>query len=258
MSAAPLLRADGLALRAGERMLLRDLDIAIRPGELWCLLGPNGSGKTTLLHALAGLAEPAAGRVELAGRAIAAWTGAEAALRRGFLPQHPGYGFSVCALDVALLGRYPHRGGRQWENAEDLRIARDALARVDLAAAAERDVATLSGGERQRAALAALFAQDPPLYLLDEPLAHLDLRHQLTIMELLAANAQGQRHGVLLSLHDATLAARYATHALVLAHDAAPRAGAAAEVLTESVLSEAFGHRVRRISADGAVAFIPE
>jgi iron complex transport system ATP-binding protein len=258
MSAEALLGVEGLALRVGERSLVQGLDFAVCAGEFWCVLGQNGAGKTTLLHALAGLAAPSAGRIELAGRPLESWTPREAALRRGFLPQHSAYGFSMRALDVALLGRYPHLGRRRWEDEQDLRLARGALARVDLAEVAERDVATLSGGERQRTAIAALLAQDPPLYLLDEPLAHLDLRHQLQIMALLGELARAARRGVMLSLHDPSLAARFATHALLLFGNGRSLCGRAEEVLNEGALSEAYGHRVRRLAAGGATAFVPE
>ena len=258
MSVETLLAVEGLALRGGARVLVDGLDFAVRAGELWCVLGQNGAGKTTLLHALAGLAAPAAGRIELAGRPLESWSPREAALRRGFLPQHSAYGFSMRALDVALLGRYPHLGRRRWEDDEDVRLARGALARVDLAEVAERDVATLSGGERQRTAIAALLTQDPPLYMLDEPLAHLDLRHQLQVMSLLTELARAQRRGVMLSLHDPSLAARFATHALLLFGNGGSLCGGAEEVLNEGALSEAYGHRVRRIASGGAAAFVPE
>ncbi len=257
MNAGALLNAEDLALRIGARSLVQALSFTIGAGEFWCVLGQNGAGKTTLLHALAGLVAPAAGRIELAHRPLASWSLRDAALKRGFLPQHSAYGFSMRALDVALLGRYPHLGCRRWEDEEDLRLARAALARVDLAEVAERDVATLSGGERQRAAIAALLAQDPPLYLLDEPLAHLDLRHQLQIMSLLAGLARDERRGVMLSLHDPSLAVRFATHALLLFGDGRSVAGRADEVLNEGALFEAYGHRVRRVEAGGVAAFIP-
>jgi len=258
MSVEPLLRVRGLALRGGGRSLVRALEFEVRAGEFWCVLGQNGAGKTTLLHALAGLAAPDAGTIELAGRPLEEWPPREAALKRGFLPQHSAYGFSMRALDVALLGRYPHLGRRRWEDEDDLRLARAALARVDLPDAAERDVATLSGGERQRAAIAALLAQDPPLYLLDEPLAHLDLRHQLQILSLLGELARAERRGVMLSLHDPSLAARFATHALLLYGDGRSLCGRAADVLNESALSDAYGHRVRRLAAEGRSAFVAE
>ncbi len=258
MSAEVLLGVRGLELRAGRRSLVQALEFEVRAGEFWCVLGQNGAGKTTLLHALAGLAAPAEGSIELAGRPIDEWLPREAALRRGFLPQHSAYGFSMRALDVALLGRYPHLGQRRWEDEDDLRLAHAALARVDLLDAAERDVATLSGGERQRTAIAALLAQDPPLYLLDEPLAHLDLRHQLQILSLLAELARTRSRAVVLSLHDPSLAARFATHALLLFGDGRSLCGRAAEVLNEDALSQAYGHRVRRIASGGAAAFVPE
>jgi iron complex transport system ATP-binding protein len=256
----PLLAIRALTLAAGSRTLLRALSFAVRGGEFWCVLGANGAGKTTLLNALAGLHGPlAAGAIELLGRPLAQWRAADAARVRGYLPQHVDALFGVTALQAALLGRHPYRDGRLWESAGDLERAHAALAQVDLAGCAARDLGTLSGGERQRVAVAALLAQDPQLYLLDEPLAHLDLKHQIVLMKLLRAQACAARRAVVATVHDTTLAARFATHALVIgAGEAGWEAGPADEVLTAAVLSRAFDHPVRRLADGDRVAFVAE
>ena len=258
MNPLPLLAVRGLGLTVGARTLVESLTLDIRAGEFWVVLGPNGAGKTTLLATLAGLLAPHAGTIELLGRALAEWRPVEAARVRGLLPQHVEALFGVSALSAALLGRHPHQGRTlwpSWDGADDVRIALDALDALDVRGLAARDVASLSGGERQRVALASLLAQDPLLWLLDEPLSHLDLHHQDLAMRLLRERASAGR-GVVASLHDLSMAARFATHALVFAGAGRCIAGPAEAVLTEDVLGAAFAHRVRRLAQGELVAWV--
>ena len=255
---AVLLEARRLTLQVASRTLVRDLDFRIAPGELWCLLGPNGAGKTTLLHALVGLRDAQGGSVHMAGRPLDAWPATEAARRRSFLPQTFHDAFSASVLECVMLGRHPHLSHWQWEGDGDREVALSAMEQVDLAGFEQRDVLTLSGGERQRVALAALFAQDAPLLLLDEPVSHLDLHHQLLVLEHLRALARERGRGLLFAVHDLNLAVRFASHALLLAPNGTVRQGTVAEVMREDGLSEAFGHRVARIEAAGRTLFVPE
>ncbi|MBI5912429.1 MAG: ABC transporter ATP-binding protein [Betaproteobacteria bacterium] len=255
---ATLLEVNQLTLRVAARTLVRDLDFRIRAGELWCLLGPNGSGKTTLLHALVGLRDTQGGAVYLAGKKPGEWPAAEVARLRGFLPQTFHDAFSASALDCVMLGRHPHLSRWQWEGEGDREIALASLALVDLDGFGQRDVLTLSGGERQRVALASLFAQDAPLLLLDEPVSHLDLHHQVLMLEHFSLLARERARGILFSVHDLNLAARFASHALLLTPQGTVRQGPIAEVMVEDGLSDAFGHRVARVEAAGRTLFVPE
>jgi iron complex transport system ATP-binding protein len=255
----PLLAAAGLRVAVGTRVLVAGLDLQVRPGEFWCLLGPNGAGKTLLLHTLAGARPAAAGQVAVAGRALSDWTLAELACWRGVMPQQVHDAFGAPVLDVVQQGRHPHLSRWAWEGDADRALATQALARVGLAGFEARDVTTLSGGERQRVALATLLMQDPPLALLDEPLAHLDLAHQLDVARLLAAEVRERGRAVLMSVHDLSLAQRVATHALLLgAPGGHVVAGPAAEVMQPGALSEVFGHRLHRHEAQGQVWWLPE
>jgi len=255
---APLLEAQDLTLRVGARTLVRNLSFRLGAGEMWCLLGPNGVGKSTLLHTAVGLREPQGGTLRLAGRPLAQWPSNEAALLRGFLPQTLHDAFSASVMDSVMLGRHPYLARWQWESEGDREIALAALAAVDLAGFEERDVLTLSGGERQRVALAALLAQDPPLLLLDEPLSHLDLHHQVMVLEHLGKLARERGKGVLFTVHDLNLAARFAGHALLLTPQGSARQGPIDAVMTEPELWCAFGHRVTRVDAAGRTLFVPE
>jgi iron complex transport system ATP-binding protein len=255
---AYLLEVENLSLRAGGRTLVRELSFRIGAGEVWCLLGPNGAGKSTFLHTAVGLREPQGGALHLAGKALADWPVAEMARQRAFLPQTFHDAFSASVLDCVLLGRHPYLSRWRWEGEEEREIALAALGAVDLAGFERRDVLTLSGGERQRVALAALLAQDAPLLLLDEPVSHLDLHHQVLVLEHLVELARVRRKGVLFTVHDLNLAARFASHALLLAPQGTVRQGPIGEVLTEAALQAAFGHRVARVEAAGRILFVPD
>ena len=257
MNCAPLLEASGLTLRAGTRELASNLSLRVNAGDLWCVLGPNGSGKTTLLHTLAGVQPAAAGDVRLMNTDLARCPPERLARWRGLLTQTVHDSFSATALDVVLLGRHPHHDRWSFDDDEDRRIAHGALAAVDAVALSARDVTTLSGGERQRVAIAALLAQQVPLMLLDEPTAHLDLKHQIGVLEHLRGMVQAGGAAAVIALHDLNLAARFASHALLLG-GAVPIAGAIDEVMDESTLSAAFDHPLRRLRTASRWTYIVE
>jgi iron complex transport system ATP-binding protein len=254
----PLLEAQDLLLGVNGRTLLRDFSFRLCAGEVWCMLGSNGVGKSTFLHTAVGLREPQGGLLRLAGKPLADWPADEAARQRAFLPQTFHDAFSAEVLESVMLGRHPYLSRWQWEGEEERTIARTALQAVDLAGFECRDVLTLSGGERQRVALAALFAQEAPLLLLDEPVSHLDLRHQIMVLAHLRELARTRGMGVLFTLHDLDLAARFATHALLLSPEGEVRQGPIAEVMNEAALCAAFGHRVTRVETAGRTLFVPE
>jgi iron complex transport system ATP-binding protein len=252
-----VLATRALLLHAGGRCLIEGLSMKIHGGELWCVIGANGSGKTSLLHTLAGLMRPQGGDVALQGRPLADWPLAQAARMRGLLPQTLHDAFSASALDVVMLGRHPHLERWGWESDADRVLALQALRDVDLEDFAQRDVLTLSGGERQRVGIAALLAQDPLLLLLDEPIAHLDLRHQIGVLDHLAGMVRQGGKAVMLTIHDLNLAHRFATHVLLLGGAGTPRFGPVAEVMTEASLSLAFGHAVGCVKLGERTLFVP-
>jgi iron complex transport system ATP-binding protein len=254
----PLLAARGLDVSIAGIAICRSLDLTILPGERWAILGCNGAGKTTLLHTLAGLRQPDAGWIELAGRRMDTLAPRDIARIRGLLPQDDGDAFGATVLETALIGRHPHLTRWQWEGDDDVRIARAALEALDMGHAESRDVRTLSGGERRRVALAALFAQQPRLFLLDEPSTHLDLAHQLALLDRLAALAREDAgRAVVMVLHDVNLAARFCDHVLLLDRGEAI-AGTARELLTAERLSRTYGVRLSRVAGPSSEMFAPE
>jgi iron complex transport system ATP-binding protein len=231
-----------LRLMAGTRLLVDNFSQRFGGGEIWCIAGPNGAGKTTLIDVIAGLRKPAAGQVEIDARALGNWPVEALALRRALMPQVSHDAFGATVLETVLVARHPYLTGWGWEGEADTAAAHAALDALDMAAFAMRDVTSLSGGERQRVALAAALCQQAPLLLLDEPLSHLDLRHQVECLEVLrawVAELPASRT-VLLSCHDLNLARRFATHALLLDGKGTVIAGAVADVLSAEHASRVF------------------
>ena len=253
----PVLGAQRVTLRAGARTLLDDFTQTFNAGELWCVAGPNGAGKTTLISTLAGLLEPAAGHIEVDGVRLADWSMVELARRRALMPQGEHDAFSASVFDIVMLNRFPHLTGWGWERADDRAAAHAVLDRLGLTALAARDVLTLSGGERQRVALAAALCQDAPLLLLDEPLSHLDLHHQIDCLQTLTAWVRDGQRTVIFSCHDLNLARRFATHALLLDGKGEAQAGAVRDVLTPELASRAFGYPLILIRDGEHEALIP-
>ncbi|TDY25622.1 iron complex transport system ATP-binding protein [Paraburkholderia sp. BL6665CI2N2] len=251
------LSAQRLTLRVGARTLLDAFTHTFYAGEIWCIAGPNGAGKTTLLSTLAGLLQPCAGHVELDGVRLADWPPMPLAQRRALMPQSAPDAFSASVLDIVMLNRFPHLSGWGWEREADREAAHAALDLLGLAAFAARDVLSLSGGERQRVALAAVLCQDAPLLLLDEPLSHLDLHHQIDCLEALAAWTREPRRTVMFSCHDLNLARRFATHALLLDGAGGVYAGPVHDVLTPTLASRAFGYPLILIRDGEHEALIP-
>lgn len=254
---APLLETRRLAVAIGGRTVVDGADLAVARGERLAILGRNGAGKSTLLSTLAGLRPAQAGSVLLGGDDYARLLPRQAALRRAWLGQFQSDPFAATVLETALTGRHPHLGRWAWESAGDVGIARAALAAVDLAGIDERPIHTLSGGERQRLAIATLLTQAAPLYLLDEPLSHLDLKHQIAVLELFSATARDGA-GVVMVLHDPALAHRYCDRALLVHGDGRLSAGAVDAALTAKNLSDLYGYPLRQIDDGGRRSFIPE
>ena len=253
--APPKLAARALCVRAGVRDLVRALTVEFQPGEVLAILGRNGSGKTLTLHTLAGLRASAGGEVTLDGVALGELKRRAVALRLGLLPQDLEDAFVTTAMETVLIGRHPHLALWQWETAEDERLARAALRAVDLDDFASRRTDTLSGGEQRRVAVAALLAQQPGIFLLDEPTNHLDPHHQLVVLGLFRELAHSGRT-VITTLHDPTLAARFADRVLLLHGDGRWTLGPVSEALTAATLSELYLAPMMELKQDGRRVFI--
>jgi len=218
-----------LDIEVAGRTLVKQLDLDIEGGSFVCVLGTNGAGKTLTLHTLAGLRD-APGSITLNDTQLSQLSRKEIARRLGLLLQIHEDAFPVSVMDSVLLGRFPHLGLLQWPGHDDQEKVREALQRFDLEGFENRLLATLSGGERERVALATLMVQDPGIWLLDEPMNHLDPHHQIAVLTELAAVAQRGR-AVVTTVHNPALAMRFADHALLLYGDGEWEFGAVADII---------------------------
>jgi iron complex transport system ATP-binding protein len=239
----------------GARRLVVGLSLEFVPGEFVAILGRNGTGKTLTLHTLLGLRKPQGGAVYLDGAAMEGLSRKAVALRLGLLAQDVEESFVTTALEAVLVGRHPHLKLWQWETAEDERIAHEALNAVDLEGFAGRRTDTLSGGELRRVAVAALLTQAPAMFLLDEPSNHLDPAHQVGILGLFRELCAAGRT-VIATLHDPTVAARFADRVVLLHGDGRWEAGAAAELLTAERLSDLYLSPMLELEKDGRRVFV--
>jgi iron complex transport system ATP-binding protein len=255
----PVLRAADLVGGYGGRAVLHGVSLEVGSGEMLAIVGPNGAGKSTLLRLLGGSLDPWQGAVELLGAPLSSFERRALARRLAFVGQENSVAFSFSVLEVVLMGRSPHLGSFHFESHRDLMLAREALERFDLLSLATRPIQELSGGERKRVFLARALAQEPRVALLDEPTAHLDLRHVAEIFARFGELRAASGMAVVATLHDLNAAALYADRVLLLKDGIAMGWGAPNDVLTEEKLREVYETEiyVGRNPATGAIAVLP-
>jgi len=269
----------------------------VAEGGLVGILGPNGSGKSTLLRVLSGTVKPSSGRVTLDGADLARQPRAAIARRMAVVPQETHLAFDYTALEVVLMGRYPHLAAFEIEGPEDVAIAREALSATGTLEFEDRPFETLSGGEKQRVIIAAALAQvhpraldvaargsqlaargaqvaahgssaeprdatcDPrtPVLLLDEPTAALDLAYQLEVASLLRALQEQQPMAIVISTHDLNFAAGLCRSLVLLKEGQVIAAGATEDVLTPDRIRTLYGVEadVHRHGPTGRLVIVP-
>ena len=248
MTAGAELRSVQFAYPAadGDRraFVLSDVSFDVHAGEILGVIGPNSAGKTTIVRLLTRVLAPTGGEVRLDGTPLRDLSGRAIARQVAVVPQELPQAFPFTVEQLVLMGRYPHSPGRFFETDEDLAIAREAMVTTGVLDLASAPLESLSGGERQRAVIARALAQRPRLLILDEPTAHLDLRHQAACAALLHRLSRERGVTIMLVSHDLNLAADLCDRLLLLAGGRLVRIGAPEIVLDETLLSEAFGCRI--------------
>ncbi|MCG6941238.1 MAG: ABC transporter ATP-binding protein [Thiohalocapsa sp.] len=236
-----LLSVQGLEVRLGARLVVEGVDLRLDSGELLGLIGPNGAGKSTVVKAIAQLL-PHRGDVRLQGRSVRRFGARERARGMAYLSQDDQVQWPILVQDLVALGRHPHRS--PWGGSD---AAGDAGGAVEMAMRAAdvwtlrgRRADQLSGGERARARLARVLAVNAPLILADEPVAALDPRHQLDVMELLRVHCVGGG-GAIVVLHDLTMASRFCDRLLLLNQGRPVASGPVNDVLTPEQLRRVYG-----------------
>ncbi|MCK4649037.1 ABC transporter ATP-binding protein [bacterium] len=225
-----------------RKTILNDISFTLEKGDFLGIIGPNGSGKTTLLRVISKILKPWKGRVTLEGRGLDEIRHRELAKRMAVVPQGmQELFFSYSVRDFILLGRTPYLGRFQLlESEEDLRVAREVMEETDTSGLEERNLEDLSGGERQRAVIAQALAQEPEILLLDEPTAHLDINHQVEILNLIKRLNQRKNLTVLMISHDLNLAAEYCEKLILLREGRVFQEGSPQDILTYKNIEEVY------------------
>lgn len=231
-----------------HQILVRQLSWQIHTRECWAVLGPNGTGKSTLLHTLSGLRSCHKRDIFWQNRPLSGYSARQCARHIGLMLQQSHTGLQNTVLELVLTGAYPHHPGWYQENAADHQAARRALADVGLDSKADTPLAVLSGGELRRAEIARLLVQNPRLAMLDEPLNHLDIGQQITMLRILQQRFQTSQRALVLVLHDLNLARHIASHCLLLFGDGRWQAGKTATIATVRSLSALMNYPLTEFS----------
>ncbi len=253
MSDLPMiLETKSLHLEVPSKILIDSLDWVVREGERWCLIGRNGAGKSSLLKAIAGISDLTyQGSIQWMGQDLSGYSLEDLARVRSYAEQTPVGGVGLRAIDLVMA--------TQWSvGLSDTQLAIDALEACDVAHLSLSQWQHLSGGERQRVALAVCFAQNASTLILDEPTSHLDVGHQINLLQSLIARSQSCHQTIVASLHDIGLIHRGFTHALLLLENGQYLQGSIDEIVNPQNLELALGHPILEAqTSSGVKVYVP-
>jgi iron complex transport system ATP-binding protein len=227
-----LLKVDKLSGGYGREIIINDISFEMERGEFIGIIGPNGSGKSTLLKLISRVIYPKKGEVLFQNENIIRIKLKELCKNIAFVPQDTVITFSFSVWEVVLLGRTPHLGRLELETKKDFSIAENALILTDTLNLKEKNINQLSAGERQRVIIAKALAQEPTLLILDEPTSHLDIGHQIEVLDLLKKLNKEKKISVIIVLHDLNLASEYCSRIILLNKGEIFKDGPSQEVLT--------------------------
>lgn len=239
-SGPAILAAKSVEFAYADQAALRAVNLSLGPGDLVGLLGPNGSGKTTLLKVLCGILAPSEGRVEWKGSDLRELKRRETARHIALVPQELNVPFSFSVQEMVELGRTPYVRPLMGSGPDDRRAIDRALELTETTPFANRFIGDLSGGERQRVVIAMALAQEPEVLLLDEPTVHLDINHQVEILDLIRRLNHERGLTVLATMHDLNLASLFFDRLVLLQRGSVSAEGSPTEVLSKERVQDVF------------------
>ncbi|NPV53273.1 MAG: ABC transporter ATP-binding protein [Firmicutes bacterium] len=228
----------------GSSIALDGITFQVERGDLVGLIGPNGSGKSTLLKAISRVLRPRLGEILLDGKNLSLFKQVDVARRMAAVAQENPVDFDFTVEDMVLMGRYPHLSRFERERAGDFEKVRQAMEMTGTSSLAHRPVTELSGGELQRVMIARAIAQEPEVLLLDEPTSHLDIGHQIEILDMVKGLNKGKGLTVIAALHDLNLAALYFDRLILIKEGKIFALGSPAEVITRDNIRATYGSEV--------------
>ncbi|MDD3398230.1 MAG: ABC transporter ATP-binding protein [Candidatus Methanomethylophilaceae archaeon] len=235
-----ILDVDNISFEYSGRIVIEDIGFHAEPGEIIGILGPNGCGKTTLLKILNRNLKAKTGTVCIEGDEINDISKKDIAQRMAVVPQNNEISFSFTVTDIVMMGRMPNLDRFEMESEDDLRIVFDAMEKCNVLQFADRFINHLSGGERQRAIIARALAQEPRVLLMDEPTLHLDVNHQIDMLDMVRSLAKEKGLTVVIVSHDLSLAARYCDRLFLISEHHIIASGKVKDVLTPENMRRVF------------------
>ncbi len=235
-----ILKVNDVSFDYSGSIVIEDISFSVPPGEVLGILGPNGCGKTTLLKILNRNIKSPTGDVSIEGQGITDMSKRDIAQKIAVVPQNNEISFSFTVTDIVMMGRMPNLERFQNESEEDLRIVFDSMEKTNIIGFADRFINQLSGGERQRVIIARALAQQPKILLMDEPTLHLDVNHQLEVLDLVHDLSRDEGLTVVLVSHDLSLVARYCDKVILIHDHNILAAGDVKEVLTDENMRKVF------------------
>lgn len=229
---AALLKINSLDGGYYKQRIINNISLEINKGDFLGIIGPNGSGKTTLLRLISRVLIPQKGNISIGGTDISVMKLKEFCQKVAFVPQDTIINFPFNVLEIVLMGRIPHLKRMQPETKKDFSIAASSMALTDTLHLKDKRIDQLSSGERQRVIIAKALTQEPALLLLDEPTSHLDIGHQIQIMDLLKKLNRQNNLTIVMVLHDLNLASDYCNRIALLNEGVIFKEGSPEEVLT--------------------------
>jgi len=238
-----VVRVLGVEVRYGSFKVLDDVSLDVSEGEVVAVLGPNGSGKTTLLKTIDGILKPIKGSVYIDSKNITQLSRGDIAKLVSLVPQHVNLVRGVRVVDFVLTGRRPHIDFMP--TSKDLEVVLRYLRYVDAEYLVDRDITELSGGEFQRVLIARALVAEPRILLLDEPTSNLDIKYQISILNLITKLSKERRMTIITSLHDLTQAYRYAEKVVFLNHGKIYAMGWVEDVMREDIIEAVYGVKTK-------------
>ena len=242
-----ILETKNITFSYDRKEVLKDINLAVEEADFLGIIGPNGSGKTTLLKMLCRGLKPGQGRVLFKGEDIFKLDTRFVAKNIAMVPQDETIIFPFTVFELVMMGRSPYIDRFSWEKQEDIRIVESAMKLADISRLKDRSIDELSSGERQRVFIARALAQMPKVLLLDEPTSHLDINHQLDILELTKKLNENVKITVVMISHDINLASKYCKRLVLLKNGKIFTEGKAKKVITRKVIKQVYGVDVELI-----------
>ncbi len=238
------MKIENISVGYRDNEVISKLSVEFGKGDFCALLGPNGAGKSTLLKAMIGFLPLSSGEIKINDRAMSSWKKKELAQEISLIPQDFQLQFDHKVRELIMMGRFPYLGYWQNYSTKDLQIVDNIIKQLDLVEFAEKNFSQLSGGERQRVTIGRALAQQSETILMDEAFSHLDINHQLEIMQLLSKINKEQNKRIILVSHNINLASEYCDRIIMLKAGKLIADGTPEAVITDENIQELYDTRL--------------